>query len=518
MVRILLVAPTDQPRPKEAGGVSIRMHAYSAQAREAGHIVTPFTVEGGQLLRYTSALIPSAMVDCPSMYTMIKLKAAMKECDVVVCTDMVSSCIAACMARACNKPFLYSVHTNYGEAIKFHAVPMVAAIFGPGADLYGKVCSKVSTCTYTTSTTFMGMLRGAGWKATNHYQPPPITGITDNAAAMTPEQIQEYRMRMSDGVPNRTIMVFCGRFESEKRINLLRDSVPPGATLCVIGDGKLGAEMEASWHNPAGGPKAGGVVILRGMVPRDKLGMYYRAADWVVSASAFETFGNTSYEGNSCGTPCILHNGGGQIDQIVPGTEGNGALVDFDLPCEKLRAEMATLISPKNTPSEAAVLKVAYTNKVKGHTFVQAVEQTVQDGKGQYVAGPVLQILFTIMATLATVFSYLIIYGGDNLYRTITACSAKRAEAKAAAEKAQEKVKAKAEEVKAKSKAISRKVEKSAKESGLKIKLAVNELQQDTGIRLRRAVDAVSPRSTPKSKRETSPTSVATPRVGTAAR
>jgi glycosyltransferase involved in cell wall biosynthesis len=62
---------------------------------------------------------------------------------------------------------------------------------------------------------------------------------------------------------------------------------------------------------------------------------YYQAADWVANASDFETFGNTSYEANSVGTPCILHPKGGHLSQIAKeGTfvvgEGVGKEEGFD--------------------------------------------------------------------------------------------------------------------------------------------------------------------------------------------
>ena len=65
------------------------------------------------------------------------------------------------------------------------------------------------------------------------------------------------------------------------------------------------------------------------MKKRSELTKYYASADWMVSASAFETFGNVPYEAAHVGTPAILQNAQGFVDQI-DAQETRGALVYFE--------------------------------------------------------------------------------------------------------------------------------------------------------------------------------------------
>ena len=55
--------------------------------------------------------------------------------------------------------------------------------------------------------------------------------------------------------------------------------------------------------------------------------MYYKAADIHVSASTFETLGNTVHESLLCGTTVVVQNAGGYISQVENGQ--NGYLVEW---------------------------------------------------------------------------------------------------------------------------------------------------------------------------------------------
>ena len=117
-------------------------------------------------------------------------------------------------------------------------------------------------------------------------------------------------------------MAYVGRWSAEKRLHLLVAARPAGTTLAFVGDGPMGETVE-SWSDP---PR---VVVLRGMRPREELAATYRAADWVVSASAFETFGNVPYEAAHCGTPALLQDAQGFRDQIDDAGD-RGALLRFE--------------------------------------------------------------------------------------------------------------------------------------------------------------------------------------------
>ena len=104
--------------------------------------------------------------------------------------------------------------------------------------------------------------------------------------------------------------------------------------------------------------------------------------DWVANASDFETFGNTSYEANSVGTPCILHPAGGHLSQIEK--EGtNGFYVDFDRSDEEVRSHLESFI---NSPPPADVVKMNVVRKSDAVTVLDVVtERRRSSGFGRSV-------------------------------------------------------------------------------------------------------------------------------------
>ena len=65
-----------------------------------------------------------------------------------------------------------------------------------------------------------------------------------------------------------------------------------------------------------------GIVCLRDFVQHDQLRVYYKAADVHVSASDFETLGNSCHEALLCGTPVVLERAGGYLSQVDDGEQG----------------------------------------------------------------------------------------------------------------------------------------------------------------------------------------------------
>ena len=103
------------------------------------------------------------------------------------------------------------------------------------------------------------------------------------------------------------VLLFAGRWSSEKRIHLLLDVVPDGAALVIVGDGTsdYSARIASAAGGGGGAAAAGGgvgaaaaggarphVLPLRKMLNGEALHVAYAAADLFCSASNFETLGN----------------------------------------------------------------------------------------------------------------------------------------------------------------------------------------------------------------------------------
>lgn len=142
----------------------------------------------------------------------------------------------------------------------------------------------------------------------------------------TPDAIRQARSFLSAGQPHLPLLLFCGRIIREKRIPLLIAAKPEGMVLAIVGGGKDAHEI-AKFHDPAKGVVCH--VVRR--VEQDELRVFFKAADIHVSASDFETLGNTVHESLLCKTPVLVQNSGGYVSQVVNGV--NGYLVDWrDVP------------------------------------------------------------------------------------------------------------------------------------------------------------------------------------------
>ena len=68
-------------------------------------------------------------------------------------------------------------------------------------------------------------------------------------------------------------------------------------------------------------------------VDKDILRVCYQCSDVHVSASDFETLGNTVHESLLCGTPVVAQEAGGyisQVNKVETGSTKQGFLVDFE--------------------------------------------------------------------------------------------------------------------------------------------------------------------------------------------
>jgi glycosyltransferase involved in cell wall biosynthesis len=167
-----------------------------------------------------------------------------------------------------------------------------------------------------------------------------------------------------DGFTPKVIFMFAGRWADEKRILQLFRCVPDGCGLVIVGDGtseysdqvatgtdvileeikKVGSrENEELDEDLADGLVAEaskvelhtpirGVLPLRKMLNAKELRTAYQACDVFVSASAFETLGNTVVEALCCGTPVAVQPAQGHLEYVIDGV--NSYFVDFDRPNE----------------------------------------------------------------------------------------------------------------------------------------------------------------------------------------
>ena len=126
------------------------------------------------------------------------------------------------------------------------------------------------------------------------------------------------------GYTPRAILLFAGRWAREKRIDLLMNAVPEGSALVIVGDGT--SEFSEEVADAAASHK--GVLPRRAMLNAHQLRIAYQACDVFVSASDFETLGNTVVESLCSGTPVAVQPAQGHMEFVVDGK--NSYFVDYD--------------------------------------------------------------------------------------------------------------------------------------------------------------------------------------------
>lgn len=230
-------------------------------------------------------------------------------------TELFNNVAVSLICRAARVPLIFSMHTDLAK-------------LGGGpkwiSDWSLRTTASNSAITVTTSPSFRTLMQNIGVReCTEYYRPVPCDGIVQQYEKLSDADVRDTRARLSNGFIDRKLLVYVGRWSHEKRMHLLVRCLPENTMLSFVGDGKIHSEVQA-WADAD--PR---IVCCRGMVPRDKLAVIYAAADWVVSASDFETFGNVPFEAAHCGTPALLQRAQGFVDQIDE-QEHRGALLEFD--------------------------------------------------------------------------------------------------------------------------------------------------------------------------------------------
>jgi glycosyltransferase involved in cell wall biosynthesis len=159
----------------------------------------------------------------------------------------------------------------------------------------------------TTSTSFSKKLALQG----THCEHVIITGV-DNELFNKDKIKKSLRDEMMFGDKKGFLCVYVGRISREKRLDVMVEAVKQidGAYLAIVGDGPS-ADFYASLHG-----KENRVYCKPKFLSHDELAEFYASSDIHVSASEFETLGNTVLESFSCCKPVVVPRTQGFLDTV----------------------------------------------------------------------------------------------------------------------------------------------------------------------------------------------------------
>lgn len=125
-----------------------------------------------------------------------------------------------------------------------------------------------------------------------------------------------WRAHLSDGEPEKPLLIYVGRLAPEKRVDWLCPVIKalPKARLAIVGDGPSRPELEAQL--------AGTPTVFTGYLRGQDLAAAYASGDLFVFPSASETFGVVVLEAMSSGLPVVAPRAGGPVDHVIDGHNG----------------------------------------------------------------------------------------------------------------------------------------------------------------------------------------------------
>ncbi|WP_019785281.1 glycosyltransferase, partial [Streptococcus sobrinus] len=173
---------------------------------------------------------------------------------------------------------------------------------------YGVICP---------SRIVLNLLDGYGVKIPKRVIPTGIPLEDFTCDEVTEEAVVALRSKL--GIEQgETMLLSLSRVSSEKNIQGVLAALPQilkennRVKLVIVGDGPYLGELKKQAEKL----NLGSAVVFTGMIPHDQTELYYKAADFFISASTSETQGLTYIESLAMGTPIIAH-GNPYLDDLI---------------------------------------------------------------------------------------------------------------------------------------------------------------------------------------------------------
>jgi glycosyltransferase involved in cell wall biosynthesis len=126
----------------------------------------------------------------------------------------------------------------------------------------------------------------------------------------------EWRRRLSQGHPERLVLLYVGRLAKEKTVERLVEAVRcrPDVSLAIVGDGPLRSQLERRFH--------GTNTTFLGFLGGPDLARAYASADVFALPSQTETLGMVTLEAHAAGLPVIAVDSPAARELVRDGVDG----------------------------------------------------------------------------------------------------------------------------------------------------------------------------------------------------
>lgn len=310
----------------QVSGVATSIRTLKTELEKLGHTVFIFTTTDKDVNRYEDwqiIRIPSvpffAFKDRRIAYrgfsTALEI-ARQYQLDIIhTQTEFSLGLLGVWIAKELRIPVVHTYHTQYEDYVRYIAKGMVIRpsmvkyiVRGFMSDLDGVICP---------SEIVYDLLMKYKVKVEKRVIPTGIELAKFERPEITAENIADLREKL--GISNQeTMLLSLSRISYEKNIQAVLAALPavleenPDVKLVVAGDGPYLSDLKAQ----AKRLNITDAVIFTGMIAPSETALYYKAADFFISASTSETQGLTYLESLASGTPIIAH-GNPYLDNVI---------------------------------------------------------------------------------------------------------------------------------------------------------------------------------------------------------
>lgn len=310
----------------QVSGVATSIRTLKTELEKLGHTVFIFTTTDKDVNRYEDwqiIRIPSvpffAFKDRRIAYrgfsTALEI-ARQYQLDIIhTQTEFSLGLLGVWIAKELRIPVVHTYHTQYEDYVRYIAKGMVIRpsmvkyiVRGFMSDLDGVICP---------SEIVYDLLMKYKIKVEKRVIPTGIELAKFERPEITSENIADLRDKLGIA-KDETMLLSLSRVSYEKNIQAILAALPvvleenPDVKLVVAGDGPYLSELKAQ----AKRLNIIDVVIFTGMIAPSETALYYKAADFFISASTSETQGLTYLESLASGTPIIAH-GNPYLDNVI---------------------------------------------------------------------------------------------------------------------------------------------------------------------------------------------------------
>lgn len=310
----------------QVSGVATSIRTLKTELEKLGHTVFIFTTTDKDVNRYEDwqiIRIPSVpffafkdrRIGYRGFSTALEI-ARQYQLDIIhTQTEFSLGLLGVWIAKELRIPVVHTYHTQYEDYVRYIAKGMVIRpsmvkyiVRGFMSDLDGVICP---------SEIVYDLLMKYKVKVEKRVIPTGIELAKFERPEITSENIADLRDKLGIA-KDETMLLSLSRVSYEKNIQAILAALPavleenPDVKLVVAGDGPYLSDLKAQ----AKRLNIIDVVIFTGMIAPSETALYYKAADFFISASTSETQGLTYLESLASGTPIIAH-GNPYLDNVI---------------------------------------------------------------------------------------------------------------------------------------------------------------------------------------------------------